>query len=125
MDDEPAVLESTGAMLESFGYHVLRTSDGREVLEAYDQSVAVGPEIGVFLLDNLIVGGMGGLETAKQLRDRGCRARIILMSGYFSAGDTDGTPDPDRLPKPFTSADLGQVLKKGPAGPQPPVSGSE
>ncbi len=75
-DDNSAVLDHVGKLLESEGkYHVVAAiSDGRVVVREYQR---LRPDI--VILD-ISMGDVSGIEVARDLRDAGCRAKIIFLS---------------------------------------------
>jgi signal transduction histidine kinase len=78
VEDDPAVLEVTQAMLKSLGYRVLTASHGLNALEIYDQH---RDEIAVVVTD-LTMPNMGGLALAEALQSRNHDVKILAMTGY-------------------------------------------
>jgi PAS domain S-box-containing protein len=78
VDDEEAVRNVTGRILERCGFVVLRAGDGREALEIYRVHA---PEVVCVLLD-LAMPRMDGEETFKELRRIKSDVRVVLASGY-------------------------------------------
>lgn len=61
------------------------------------------------LTDVVLPGGATGVELASNLAERGCKAKILFMSGYTrEAVERDGPFDPRAalLTKPFRRAEL-------------------
>jgi two-component system, cell cycle sensor histidine kinase and response regulator CckA len=114
MDDEPQLCTITRAMLESLDYKVDVARNGEEALTFYRKYHAVNRPYDVVLLDLTIVGGMGGEETFKRLREIDPDVRAIVSSGYdneemarqFLEAGFCGY-----LTKPYRVAELGQMLK--------------
>jgi DNA-binding NarL/FixJ family response regulator len=86
-DDNSAVLEHVGKMLDKESrYQVVGVvSDGRVVVREY---LRLRPD--VIILD-ISLGDVSGIEIAQELRDSGCRAKIIFLtvhedSDYLNAG---------------------------------------
>jgi DNA-binding NarL/FixJ family response regulator len=86
-DDNPAILDHVGKMLgKEKGYQVVGAiSDGRFVVREYTR---LRPD--VIILD-ISMGEVSGIDIAKDLRDSGCRAKIIFLtvhedSDYVNAG---------------------------------------
>lgn len=86
-DDNPAVLDHVSKMLKKEkSYHVVGAiSDGRVVVREYRR---LKPD--VIILD-ISMGELSGIDIARQLRDSGCRAKIIFLtvhedSDYINAG---------------------------------------
>ncbi len=82
MDDEPAVLEVLCDMLESLGYQTVPTEEGGEALAAWEQAAQADRPFHAVILDLTIRGGMGGVETARELRARHAQVPIVASSGY-------------------------------------------
>jgi signal transduction histidine kinase/CheY-like chemotaxis protein len=82
MDDEPAVLEVLCDMLESLGYQAIATEEGGEALSTWQQAHDAGQPFHAVILDLTIRGGMGGAQTARELRARQARVPIVASSGY-------------------------------------------
>lgn len=78
-DDEPFIRSSLIRVFdwqEEFGIEIIgEASDG---LEAYELCLKLQPDI---LFTDIMMPLMGGLEVAEKLREAGCRARIIIISG--------------------------------------------
>jgi len=113
MDDEDNIRETVAAMLVSFGFDAFQARNGDEVLTKDTQLHESNRPVVLYLMDNIIPGGMGGLETTQRLKDRGASGRIILMSGYFEASTTTGVVGGHglvHLAKPFSSEELALVI---------------
>lgn len=86
-DDNSAVLDHVGKMLEKEkSYNVVSAiSDGRIVVREY---LRLRPD--VIILD-ISMADVSGIDIARDLRDSGCRAKIIFLtvhedSDYVNAG---------------------------------------
>ena len=80
VDDHPSFRASASALLQAEGYEVVgEAADGREALEALESGC---PD--VVLLD-VQLPDIDGFEVAAQLRDRGCPARVVLVSSRDGA----------------------------------------
>jgi CheY-like chemotaxis protein len=78
VDDEETVRAVSARILESLGFSVVLTADGREALEAYRREPA---RFAVVLLD-LTMPHMDGEETFRQLRHLNPGVKVVLMSGF-------------------------------------------
>jgi len=83
VDDEPMVLEMGADVLESLGYRVLQASNG---LEAVDIFSTHQHEIALVITD-IVMPKLGGMETAKRIRQIQPDIKIIFSTGY----DPDST----------------------------------
>ncbi len=102
MDDEPSVLGVLCAMLESLGYQPIGTVEGGETLAAWEQACSCDQPFHAVILDLTIKGGMGGVDTAQQLRARGAEVPIVASSGYAN----------DRVMADFREYGFDAVLRK-------------
>ncbi len=82
MDDESIVREITSQLLSHLGYSVNAAMDGREAVELYSNAMKTNNSFDAVILDLVVPGGQGGVETLEKLiaMDPGCRA--IIASGY-------------------------------------------
>jgi len=78
VDDEQAVRDVAGRMLEQAGFTVLRASDGDEAVTMFSDRK---DEIGCVLLD-LTMPRKGGEETFRELRSLRPDVRVVISSGY-------------------------------------------
>ncbi len=82
MDDQQRVRDVTCLMLEELGYEAQASSDGRTALDLYERSALDGRGFDLVLMDLTVMGGMGGLEAARLLKEAHPEARIVVASGY-------------------------------------------
>jgi PAS domain S-box-containing protein len=114
MDDDPKICELTGAMIASLDYTHDIARNGEEALQLYRRYLAVQRPYDAVLLDLTIIGGMGGEECFKRLRELDPDVRAIVTSGY----DDDEMVQRylemgfvGYITKPYRVGDLGRVLK--------------
>jgi signal transduction histidine kinase/ActR/RegA family two-component response regulator len=114
MDDDPKICELTGAMIASLDYTHDVARNGDEAVQLYRRYLNVKRPYDAVLLDLTVIGGMGGEECFKRLRELDPDVRAIVTSGY----------DDDEMikrylemgfvgyiTKPYRVGDLGRVLK--------------
>ena len=82
MDDEQMVRETAGALLKYLGYEVVYATRGKEALQVYKEHMSGGQPIDLVILDLTIPGGMGGVDTMKQLLALDPKAKGIVVSGF-------------------------------------------
>jgi two-component system cell cycle sensor histidine kinase/response regulator CckA len=118
VDDEEAVREMIGEMLEQEGFEVLRAEDGAQGVAIFDANRG---RIDVVLLD-LSMPGLSGEETFRRLRRIDPGVRVILSSGYDGneARERFGASAPFAfLQKPYRPdqllAEIGRCLRPQPA----------
>ena len=91
VDDEKAVCDLTGSMLELHGYSVLRASNGEEALELFD---TYADRITLLVID-IVMPRMSGPIVAQQLP-------VLFVSGLVSQGNFQGVMGGWFLRKPYT-----------------------
>ena len=104
MDDEETLRALMVAVLVTLGYEVLSARDGAEVIDLYEAAGASGRGFDAVLLDVTVSGGMGGVETARRLKELDPFAKLIASSGYSDGPVMAGFREygfDDVLPKPW------------------------
>jgi two-component system, cell cycle sensor histidine kinase and response regulator CckA len=84
VDDEDGVRTVAGRILQQLGYQVLSAENGRRALEIYRQE---RDRIDLVILD-MLMPGMGGAETFRELQGLDPGVRVLLSSGYSLDGET-------------------------------------
>jgi len=115
-DDHPVNRTVAVSLLELQGYEVTAVSDGVDVLRALERQ-----HFDIAFLD-LSMPAMGGLETARIIREReqgtNRRLPLISVSGSQTAGNGDDTARLRRaefdhhLRKPYSAADLHAAVER-------------
>ncbi len=82
MDDEPAVLNTTSAMLREMRHEVECATNGRETVEAYQNALNADRKFDLVILDATISGGAGGEQVIKDLQAIDPEVKGIVSSGY-------------------------------------------
>jgi len=111
VDDEPMVLAFAEQGLKKLGYQVLTAEDGKRACEVYRPRAA---EIDYVLLD-LIMPELSGLETYRRLREVNPQVKVILSSGYSTgeiAREARESGATCFIGKPYTLEALSLALKK-------------
>lgn len=101
VDDEPGVRAVTAGFLRARGHDVREYASGAEAVRAMEDGV--GP-IDLVIMD-VMMPGMGGLETAHRLQALRPGLRVLYLTGYANAGALPAG-SADVMHKPFTRADL-------------------
>ena len=78
VEDEVPVRHTLAQILGDLNYHVLAAPSAEDAVTVYD---AHAGEVALVLTD-LVMPGMGGIGLLRALRERACRAPIVMMSGY-------------------------------------------
>lgn len=104
MDDEQDILELLSGMLRYLGHEVSVCNTGMEALEIIRQNYDSGSRLDLSILDYTIKGGMGGLDTAVEIKKIDPSIRIIISSGYLdtSIKEKVGDKSIETLDKPYT-----------------------
>jgi two-component system cell cycle sensor histidine kinase/response regulator CckA len=111
VEDREDVRALTCRMLEELGYETLAAAGGAEALAI---AQGLGRPI-PFLLTDVIMPGMNGRELADQFRRLDPKIKTIFMSGYTDrvlAGTYTAGSDTSYLQKPFSVAQLAELLRK-------------
>jgi PAS domain S-box-containing protein len=114
MDDDEDICALTGVMLESLGYKYDLAHNGEEAIQFYKRYLNIGRPYDAVVMDLTIIGGMGGEQTYRQLRDLDPEVRAIMASGYDSDEMARQFLDMGfcgYLAKPYRVGDLGKILR--------------
>ena len=109
IDDEANMRHMLSTVLEKAGYHVETAADGAEGLEMIQESPYD------FILCDIKMPKMGGMEFLKLSRDRIGAATVIMMSAYGSidtAIQAMKSGAYDYISKPFKTDEVYLTLKK-------------
>ncbi len=114
MDDDPKISSLTANMLQSLDYKFDLAKSGDEAITLYKRYLNIGRPYDAVILDITVVGGMGGEECFKALRELDPDVRAIVCTGYDNE-------DMHRrfielgfcnyLTKPYRVAELGKAIK--------------
>jgi DNA-binding response OmpR family regulator len=103
IDDDSSLRDTVGLMLENNGFRAVLASDGRIGLE---QALAMKP--GLILVD-LRMPGISGVEVCEQLRNRGMKTPLIVLSAVSDEIDKVRLLEigaDDYIVKPFSVREL-------------------
>jgi len=115
MDDDDGVRRTLVRMLQRLGHECVPTCKGEDAIAAFDQARSDGAPFGAVLLDLTIVGGLGGLETVKELRLLDPEVRAIAVSGYCDEGTMGrftAAGFTAALAKPFQRHELERIVNE-------------
>jgi CheY-like chemotaxis protein len=96
------------------GFEVCLAEDGQAALDILADENASGRGFSIVLLD-MEMPVMDGYETARQLRTRRFRGRIIALTAHVQSGDREAcliAGCDDYLSKPFTSESLAAAVRR-------------
>jgi PAS domain S-box-containing protein len=106
VDDDALVLMNTCAMLEDLGHTVLQAESGSEALHL----LSARSDIALLITDQAMPE-MTGLQLAEKATVMRADLPVILATGYAEL-PADADPALLRLAKPFTQAELAEVVGK-------------
>jgi CheY-like chemotaxis protein len=104
VDDDRLVLFNTAAMLEDLGHSVVEAGSGEEALEA------LRSEPFDLVVTDQVMPKMTGVELMQAIEQEWPRLPVILATGFAELPQEAQIKTP-MLSKPFTEADLAEVLK--------------
>ncbi len=114
MDDESSILESLKGMLEMLHYPIIPVMRGENAIAEFKKYLKTATPFVLAILDRTIKDGMGGVETAKILKELDPNIKIICSSGYYS--DKNSLENIARnsdafLRKPYKIEELSKLIK--------------
>jgi CheY-like chemotaxis protein len=115
MDDEEFVRDVAMELLRTMGYAVEPAKNGEEAVEKYKRAFSSPTQYAFVILDLTIPGGMGGRETVQELLKINPSVSAIASSGYSQdpvMTDPKAFGFKDKIRKPFTKEELGEVLER-------------
>jgi PAS domain S-box-containing protein len=114
MDDDAEICSLTGSMLESLDYKFDIARNGDEAITLYKRYLNIGRPYDAVIMDLTVIGGMGGEEAFRVLKELDGDVRAIVSSGYDNDDMARQYLDMGfcgYLTKPYRVTDLGKVLK--------------
>jgi PAS domain S-box-containing protein len=115
MDDEEGIRKLISEMLQSFGYSVVSTENGKDTINLFLQETANKRNYAAVILDLTIPGGIGGKEVAEAIREVDNETPLFVASGY-AADEVVAHPEEygfrASISKPFRKAELMEMLEK-------------
>ncbi len=114
MDDDEKITALTATMLQSLDYKFDLARNGEEAITLYKRYLNIGRPYDAVIMDLTVIGGMGGEECFRALRELDPDVRAIVSSGYDNDDMARRYLDMGfcgYLAKPYRVIDLGKVLK--------------
>ncbi|EOE2557334.1 ATP-binding protein [Enterobacter hormaechei] len=109
LEDEAGVRQTLCEQLHQLGYLTLEAENGEQALNMLDAS----PDIGMFISDLMLPGGLSGAEVIGHVRSHYPQLPVLLISGQdLRPAHNPQLPDVPLLRKPFTRQQLAQALRK-------------
>jgi signal transduction histidine kinase/ActR/RegA family two-component response regulator len=108
VDDDTLVRRSISRLVTRMGFEVVEASSGEQALDVYGNGPAP-----YFVLLDLEMPGIDGLEVLQRLRSLDPRARILVASGHRQPAKEDAVRASGGvfLGKPFQSAELSAAMR--------------
>ncbi len=110
VEDEEFVRKALVELLSAWNYRVLAAANGVEALRALEPCAAVD-----LVISDIVMPQMGGVSLLKELRRRGCRVPVVLMTGHafdFDPAELRSLGLSGWLNKPPSIAELAEVVAK-------------
>ncbi len=114
MDDDQKISAITANMLQSLEYKFDLAKNGEEAVKLYRSYLNIGRPYDVVLMDLTVIGGMGGEDAFKAMKELDPDLRAIACSGYDNEDMARRFLDMGfcgYLTKPYRVGDLGKVIK--------------
>ncbi|MCA9086016.1 MAG: response regulator, partial [Planctomycetaceae bacterium] len=108
VDDEPAVLYSTAAVVRHLGHHVLTAENSSEAMQLADAH-----PVDILLSDVSLKDGTDGIQLAHQMTQHHPEVAVILMSGLISPQTQSAIPEHwFCLNKPFRKEQIARTIER-------------
>ena len=101
VDDEEELAHLFMELLKGSGYNTVAFTDPLLALEHFRSD----PEQYSFILSDLRMPGMNGIELAKRIRDYNSRVKILLITAFYDIENQNNDAD-------LKEANISNVLKK-------------
>ncbi len=114
MDDDEKICALTAGMLTNLEYKYDIARKGEEAIALYQRYLNIGRPYDVVIMDLTIVGGMGGEEAFRKLKELDPDVRAVISSGYDNEEMARRYLDMGfcgYLTKPYRVGDIGRILK--------------
>ncbi|MBU5639084.1 PAS domain S-box protein [Geomonas sp. Red69] len=113
VDDEEIIRNLATETLRKLGYEVQACSSGEQAIALYHAAMTAETSFAIVVMDLTIPGGMGGGEAARRILELDPAAVLVVSSGYSNdpiLADYARFGFSAVLPKPYSPADLEEVL---------------
>ncbi|MBI5744741.1 MAG: response regulator [Elusimicrobia bacterium] len=115
MDDDACCLTVVGRMLKYLDFDFVASTTGERTVELYSLALIGGEPFDAVILDLEVLNGMGGVETARRLRELDPGAKLVLSSARsedMTFAQVQACGFDANLPKPFGFVELTRTLQK-------------
>jgi PAS domain S-box-containing protein len=115
MDDEEFIRDVAMELVKTMGYSAEPAKNGEEAVAKYKKAFSSPAPYALVILDLTVPGGMGGKDTVQELLKINPSVAAIASSGYSHdpvMTDPQAFGFKDKIRKPFTKEELGEVLER-------------
>ena len=115
MDDDDMVRKVMGRMIGHLGYEVVESCHGDEAVEKFLEAREAGRDFNAVILDLTIKNGMGGEDTARELKKLDGEVKLIVSSGYSTSAlmaEHEKYGFIGVISKPYRLKDLSELLSQ-------------
>lgn len=81
MDDEEMIRDMMRELLIALGYQVTTVQDGNQAIDLYVKARDVDQSYDIVILDLMVKGGMGGVQTMERLQKIDPQVKAVIFSG--------------------------------------------
>jgi PAS domain S-box-containing protein len=113
MDDVEVVRKSLQKILQTMGYTVFCTKDGREAIDFYIAETKTKRQFAAMIFDLTVPGGMGGMEAVTVIRELNKEIPVFVASGYAENSVMKNPVEygfTASISKPFNIEELSEML---------------
>lgn len=114
MDDDNDLRALYKGILETLGYTITLTSEGKDTIKKYTENLNSNTPFDLIIMDLTIPGGMGGKDTIKEILEIDKNANAIVSSGYCNDPIMANYKDygfKGKIEKPFSTVTLSVEVK--------------
>lgn len=115
MDDDDGVRSVLCRLLAVLGIQTVEARNGEEALACWHRCRDQDRPLQGAILDLTVPGELGGVDVARRLKALDPGFRCVVSSGYWNEKTLGRFQDHgfvDSLPKPYSLAELSQVLER-------------
>ena len=94
-------------MMTELGLEVVSVSNGPEAQLAFETGL-----FDLLMTDQIMPGGLNGVELAKWARERRPETKVLLFSGWTADTRVDGAADFAMIQKPFDMRSLERAIEQ-------------
>lgn len=113
VDDSPVILKMTSMMLKKYGCKTICVDNGQDAIKIINHKIKNNEKKFNFILLDIIMPGIDGYETAKEIRKLEKNNDKNYIIGFSSKSDITNTEDFDNIIyKPFQISNFTEIIDK-------------